>query len=169
MHEGKGLHEHHRHDRKRVSCGVLTVSDTRDSRSDRAGALIEELLVGAGHQVRFRDWVADDEQAIRKKVQEAVARVELLVVTGGTGIAARDVTPEALEPLWRLRLEGFGELFRALSWKEVGARAVLSRAVGGIVEESLVFALPGAPQACELAVTEILLPLAGHGVGLLQG
>lgn len=139
---------------------VLAVSDTRDLDDDRSGALLAERLGAAGHRVLGRDVVRDERDAIR----DAVAawcddpEVHVVVVTGGTGVTRRDVTPEAVEPLYDKPLPGFGELFRVLSYDEIGAATIQSRASAGVVRGTLVFLLPGSTNACRLAVERILLP-----------
>jgi molybdenum cofactor biosynthesis protein B len=152
-----------------VGCAIVTVSDTRRGRDDRSGALAHELLERAGHEVVRRAWVHDDVPAIRR-VARALLKlpgVDLLLVTGGTGVAKRDVTPEALEPLLQRPLPGFGEMFRARSAAQVGAAAWLSRAAAGIAHGRLLVMLPGSTAAVELALRDVLLPELVHAVRLL--
>lgn len=148
---------------------VLTVSDTRRGRADASGALIEKLAERAGHRVLVRAWVADEPRAIRRAARQALARggVDVLVVTGGTGVAPRDRTPEALAPLIGRWLPGFGELFRLLSVDQVGTAAWLSRAAAGIAAGRLVVLLPGARAAVELGMKRLLLPELGHVLRML--
>lgn len=148
---------------------VITVSDTRDLASDSSGQRACDLLAAAGHEVRARELVADDRGAIAELVRAAVANPEIdaVVLTGGTGVAPRDVTCEAVAPLLDKPLHGFGELFRSLSYAEIGPAAMLSRAIGGIVERTAVFALPGSTKAVELGVAKLIAPELGHIVGLL--
>lgn len=143
---------------------VLTVSDSRDLGNDRGGDLLVELVQGAGHRVAARRLVRDEPGAIRAAVRDLARRaeVDVVVATGGTGLAPRDVTPEAVEPLYRRRVDGFGELFRQLSFAEIGAAAMLSRASAGVVGDALVFLLPGSPAAVRLAMLRLILPEAGH-------
>jgi molybdenum cofactor biosynthesis protein B len=138
---------------------VLTVSDTRDLASDSSGGLLEQELGAAGHVCHERIVVKDEVEAIRAKVQSwcATEGVQVILVTGGTGVTARDVTPEALEPLYDKALSGFGELFRMLSWEDIGAATIQSRASAGVIDGRLVFVLPGSTGACRLAVEKILL------------
>jgi molybdenum cofactor biosynthesis protein B len=146
---------------------VVTVSDTRTLETDSGGALLVELIEGAGHPVASRAIVSDDVEVIRGAVREALAHAEVraIIVTGGTGIAPRDVTPEALAPLVEREIPGFGELFRALSYEEIGTAALLSRAFAGMIGRRIVFALPGSRGAIRTAMEKLVLPELGHLVG----
>jgi molybdenum cofactor biosynthesis protein B len=148
---------------------VLTVSDTRGAADDTSGDRIQRLLEGAGHTVLARRWVRDDRAAIRRAARALLRRAEVdaLIVTGGTGVAPRDVTPEALEALVDRALPGFGEAFRARSAAQVGTAAWLSRASAGIAGNRLLVWLPGSTRAVELALNEVLLPELGHVIRLL--
>ena len=161
--------EHRAQGRRSARCVVITVSDTRDLASDRSGQRAADLLTEAGHDVRRREIVTDDRAAIEALVRGAVAdpEVDAVILTGGTGIAARDVTYEAIDGLLEKPLHGFGELFRSLSYAEIGSAAMLSRAVGGVIGRTAVFALPGSTKAVELGVTRLIAPELGHIVGLL--
>ena len=166
-----GLEEHRQSSAGARGFAVVTVSDTRDLASDRGGAYLVEALEAAGHRVVHRGLVADEVEAIRAEVRAAcgVGGVELVLLTGGTGLAPRDVTPEALEGLFDRGIPGFGELFRALSYAEIGSAAILSRALGGVVGGTVVLALPGAPKALRLALEAIVLPEAGHLISQARG
>ncbi len=168
------MHEapHHRHRREgpsSVCAFVVTSSRSRTPEDDEGGQLVEALLEGAGHAVVGRRIVPDDAEALRRiaATEAREAGAEVLLITGGTGLSPHDRTIEALEPLWTKRLDGFGELFRQLSFAEVGPAAMLSRAAGGAVGPLLVFALPGSPAAVRLALERLILPELGHAVGLL--
>jgi molybdenum cofactor biosynthesis protein B len=139
---------------------VLTVSDTRTRQTDTSGALAAELLTRAGHASVHRWLVRDDLEAIRDHLRRLVndAEVEVVIATGGTGITARDVTPEALAPLVDKEVPGFGELFRMLSYRDIGASSIQSRACAGLCSGTLVFVLPGSTGAVRLALEEIILP-----------
>lgn len=156
---------------QRVRCAVVTVSDTRTAADDQSGAVIRRVLEAAGHTVVSSVIVTDDRDAIRAAVTSAAAPSDIgaVIVTGGTGIAPRDVTIESLEDFWTKELPGFGEIFRALSFAEIGSAAFLSRATAGVIDGTFVAVLPGAPKACELALTRLLVPELGHLVGLLGG
>jgi molybdenum cofactor biosynthesis protein B len=147
-----------------VGCFVLTVSDTRTPETDTGGAVIRERLGGAGHTVVGSAIVRDEPGDVTRVVREACAdaRVHVVILTGGTGITSRDSTFEAVEALLDKRLPGFGELFRVLSYEQVGAAAMLSRAQMGIHARRIVVSLPGSPNACRLALDKLLLPELGH-------
>lgn len=159
------VHEHRAAaDRGPLCVDILVVSSTRTLETDTAGSLIALLLEGAGHRVGRRAIVADDMGAISTETRRSVADdgVDVLILTGGTGISARDVTPESVGPLLDRTLPGFGEIFRMLSYKEIGAAAMMSRAFAGIAGRTLVFGLPGSKAACRLAVEALILEELGH-------
>jgi molybdopterin adenylyltransferase len=147
-----------------VGCFVLTVSDTRTPDNDTGGQVIRELLASGGHTVVGSRIVRDEPTDVARLVREACTdpRVQVVILTGGTGITSRDSTFEAVEALLDKRLPGFGELFRVLSYEEVGAAAMLSRAQMGIHARRIVVSLPGSPNACRLALEKLLLPELGH-------
>jgi molybdenum cofactor biosynthesis protein B len=162
--------EHKRQAPRVVSCVVLTVSDTRTPETDAGGRLIEERLRAAGHKVIERRIVPDEPEEVRAFLIGAIERedIDAAIVTGGSGVAPRDTTPEAVEPLLDRTLPGFGELFRMLSFEEVGAAAMLSRAVAGTAQRTALFVLPGSRKAVELAMDRLILPELGHIVGQLS-
>lgn len=144
-----------------VNVAVLTVSDTRTIENDTSGQAIVEALVAAGHVVVRRRIVADDLAKLRAALEEWTgqgAGVDVVIATGGTGITGRDVTPEALGPLVTKAIPGFGELFRYLSYADIGTSTIQSRAEGAVCGTTLVFLLPGSTGAVRLAMTKILLP-----------
>ena len=147
-----------------VSVAVLTISDTRTDETDDGGRTLRELLTAAGHEVVHHAILKDEPADVRREVERLVAggTVRAVVTTGGTGISARDSTIEALEPLLEKRLDGFGELFRMLSYEQVGAAAMMSRALAGTVRGVVVVALPGSVDAVRLAVDKLLAPELGH-------
>jgi len=149
---------------KSVGCFVLTVSDTKNPETDTSGAVIRELLTAAGHRVAGSAIVRDEPAEVARLVRDACARddVQTVILTGGTGITSRDSTYEAVEALLDKRLPGFGELFRMLSFQEIGAAAMLSRAQMGIHARRIVVSLPGSPSACRLALDKLLIPELGH-------
>ncbi|MBI2014454.1 MAG: MogA/MoaB family molybdenum cofactor biosynthesis protein [Candidatus Rokubacteria bacterium] len=147
-----------------IGCWVLTISDTKTRETDSSGALIRQLLIGAGHQVIGSTVVRDEPDDVRRVIREACAdpAVQAVIATGGTGVTSRDSTYEAIEGLLDKRLPGFGELFRMLSYQEVGAAAMLSRAQMGVHARRIVASLPGSPNACRLALEKLLLPELPH-------
>jgi molybdenum cofactor biosynthesis protein B len=147
-----------------VRCVVITISDTRTAANDTSGDAIAELLAGSGHVVAARRIVPDDPAQVRDAVQAAEGVADVVITTGGTGIAARDTTFEAIQSLLGKRIEGFGELFRVLSFQEIGAAAMLSRATAGAMGRVAVFTLPGSEHAVRLAMTKLILPEIGHVV-----
>lgn len=156
--------EHKAHAPICVPCFVLTVSDTRTPETDTSGRAIRALLEGAGHQVTGSALVKDDPDQvtaiIRKQLADPLARV--IITTGGTGITSRDGTFEAVDRLLEKRLTGFGELFRALSFQEIGSAAFMSRAIAGTVGAKAIFVLPGSESAVRLAMTRLIVPELGH-------
>lgn len=143
-----------------LGCAVATVSDTRTPESDRSGDLIAHRLTEAGHYLMDRRILTDDRAELEAGLGEWVNRpdVAVVVTTGGSGITGRDVTPEAAASLFTKSLPGFGELFRWLSYQEIGAATIQSRAQAGLAGDTLVFNLPGSSGACRLALDAILLP-----------
>jgi len=137
---------------------VLTVSDTRTPETDKSGRLIAETLGAAGHRVEGPSIVRDEIQLIRTATSERIARADVVVLSGGTGVTARDVTPEAIAPLVTKPIPGFGELFRMLSYAEIGASTIQSRADAALCGGALVFLLPGSTGAVKLALEKILVP-----------
>jgi molybdenum cofactor biosynthesis protein B len=162
--------DHKRHAPASVRCLVLTVSDTRTSETDTSGQAIAELLTKAGHVVVGRLVVRDEPADVARIVRDHAAKgdVDAVLTTGGTGLSARDSTYEALSGLFEKRLDGFGELFRALSFEDIGPAAMLSRACAGTVSGRIVFAMPGSEQAVRLAMTRLVLPELPHIVQQLR-
>jgi len=157
-------HHHRKSALQSVPTAVISVSDTRTRETDSGGALVVELLTGAGHLVSLREIVPDDADRIEAAASAALGRddTRAVILTGGTGVAPRDVTPEAVEPLLEREIPGFGELFRWLSYQEIGSAAVLSRALAGVAEGKLVFVLPGSRGGVRLALEKLILPELGH-------
>lgn len=147
-----------------IGCFVLTISDSKTEATDTSGQLIRELLTGAGHTVVGHAIVRDEPTQVTGLIRKgcADAAVEAFILTGGTGVTSRDSTYEAVEVLLDKRLSGFGELFRMLSYQEIGAAAMMSRAQGGVVQGRALFSLPGSPNACRLALEKLILPELGH-------
>lgn len=170
MSAGDAPAEHRAHAPRTLGFAVLAMSDSRDLSRDVSGEVIADLVQRAGHRLLTRALVRDEPDAILQAVDAALGThgVDLLVLTGGTGVSPRDVTPETLLPRFEKRLPGFGELFRHLSFQEIGSAAMLSRADAGILRGRPVFLLPGSPKACRLAMERLILPEAAHLVGVLR-
>ncbi|MES1204325.1 MAG: MogA/MoaB family molybdenum cofactor biosynthesis protein [Pseudomonadota bacterium] len=153
-----------------VRVAVISVSDTRTFQTDEGGALVESLATKAGFSITARDLVRDEPDAVRAQVNARVAAgdSDAILLTGGTGVAPRDGTVDAVSPLFDRRLDGFGELFRALSFAEIGPAAMLSRATAGIVGGTAVFLMPGSPAAIRLAMDRLILPELSHLIGELR-
>jgi molybdenum cofactor biosynthesis protein B len=147
-----------------VSCYVVTVSDTRTEATDTSGHAIIELLTSAGHIVAGHSLVRDEPAEVERMLLDQLANgdVHVIITTGGTGITSRDSTYEAIDRLLEKRLDGFGELFRMLSFNEIGPAAMMSRATAGVARGKVVVALPGSEDAVRLAMTELLIPELGH-------
>ena len=145
-------------------CAVLTVSDTRTEATDKGGQIIIEQLKAAGHTIADYRIVKDEAAAIGDQLQRWLSELSLdaILTTGGTGIARRDTTVEVVRRFLDKELEGFGELFRMLSWQEVGPAAMLSRAVAGLAGETLIFAMPGSTNAVRLAMSKLIIPELPH-------
>ena len=155
---------------ERVRCAIITVSDTRTKETDVGGQVVVDQLAAAGHVVQSYEIVRDEPAAIAERVRQLAGdkACHAVLLTGGTGLSARDTTCEAVAGLLDKRLEGFGELFRMLSYEQVGAAAMLSRAVAGLCGHTAVFVMPGSPKAVELAVEKLIIPELGHVCWLAQ-
>ena len=153
-----------------VNCAVITVSDTRSPETDRSGQMIQQLLLDAGHTVGAYTILKDEPAQIQSQMEVFGRRrdINALIFNGGTGIAPRDTTYDAIEGLLEKTLPGFGELFRWLSYQEIGSRAIASRAVAGVYKTKLVFSLPGSTNAVKLAVQQLILPELVHLVTQLR-
>jgi molybdenum cofactor biosynthesis protein B len=151
---------------KSVRCFVLTISDTRTHATDTSGNAIVSALESAGHVIEGRTIVKDDPPAVQQAVKSASA--DVVITTGGTGITSRDGTYEALSALFDKRLDGFGELFRMLSYEQIGSAAIMSRASAGVIGRTAVFSLPGSEHAVRLAMEKLIIPEMGHIVRELR-
>lgn len=167
FHQSLSTEEHRAAAPEMVRCGVLTISDTRTKEDDASGRLIREYLHFRGHDVRTYEIVVDEEQAIQNQINAWLSGGELdaIITNGGTGISGRDVTFGIIESLIQKPIPGFGELFRMLSWEEVGAASMLSRATAGVTKEGVViFSTPGSVNAVRLAMEKLIGPELGHVV-----
>jgi molybdenum cofactor biosynthesis protein B len=158
--------EHKAQAPRSIRCFVLTVSDTRTDETDASGRAIASLLTSAGHAIAGRAIVRDDPDLVRETIHDQLARpdVQAIITTGGTGITSRDSTYEAVSAMLQKRLDGFGELFRMLSYHEIGSAAMMSRACAGLVAGRVVVSLPGSENAVRLAMQRLLIPELGHMV-----
>ncbi len=160
-------HQEHRREAPRsVSCAVLTFSDTRTEQNDESGQLLRQKLSEAGHKVIDYAVLKDDAEAISSKIAELLRRDELQVIitNGSTGVSHRDVAVEAVSSILEKKLDGFGELFRYLSYQEIGSASIMSRAIAGVAGGKVIICLPGSLAAVRLAIDSIILPEIGHMV-----
>lgn len=163
--------EHKEKGKKSLGCFVVTVSDTRDETTDQSGQLIKELLAEKGQRLAGYRIVKDEPTQIEALLLETIGRrdVDAVIVNGGTGIAPRDGTYEVVNRLLEKRLDGFGEIFRFLSYQDIGSAAIMSRAVAGSSKGKVLISLPGSKGAVDLAMRRLVLPELGHMVSQLQG
>lgn len=156
---------------KSLNFAVITCSTSRykeyvetGKMDDPTGDLIVRILRDSGHKVTMRKIVTDDKEEIQKTVMRALRsrKVDVIITSGGTGVSPRDVTIEAIQPLFEKEIPGFGEIFRALSYREIGSAAILTRSVAGVSKGKAIFCLPGSPHSVSLALKEIILPEVGH-------
>jgi len=165
------VHEHKEKGKKNIRCYVITVSDTRDKTTDTSGRMIEKFLVDEGHQTAGYRIVKDEPIEIEASLVEALAsdNVDAVIVNGGTGIAPRDGTYEVVSRFLEKKLDGFGEIFRYLSYLDIGSAAVMSRAAAGTARGKILISLPGSSGAVTLAMEKLVLPEIRHMVSQLQG
>jgi len=165
------VHEHKKKAAKSLGIMVITVSDTRDETTDLSGQLIKEMLAEAGHRIVGYQIVKDEPKEIEDLLRQTLGRkdLEVIILNGGTGIAPRDGTYEVVERLMQKRLDGFGEIFRYLSYQDIGSAAIMSRACAGIAGDKVMISLPGSKGAVQLAMGQLVLPEMGHMVSQLRG
>ncbi len=165
-----GTHPHSDKSTGSVACAAITVSDTRTVDTDGSGALIKQRLADTGHRVSSYEIIPDDPQRLRERVSLLCDQDDcrVVLVTGGTGLTTRDTSYEAVAGLLEKRIDGFGELFRMLSYEQIGPAAMLSRAVAGISRRTAVFLMPGSTPAVQLAMDKLILPELGHMAWLLD-
>ncbi len=163
-------HPHPDTPRTTVNCAVITVSDTRTIETDKSGQLIHELLEGANHNITAYAIIKDEPTLIQTEIEKLKERtdVDVIILNGGTGIAPRDTTYDAIEKLLEKTLPGFGEIFRYLSYQEIGSRAIASRATAGTYQGKLIFSVPGSSNAVRLAMEKLILPEIVHLVGQMR-
>jgi len=153
-----------------AACAVITVSDTRTKETDTGGDLVVELLTAAGHEAAARAIVPDEPDSMRTLLEDLCERddIDAVLMTGGTGVSPRDQTYETVYSMLTKPLPGYGELFRMLSYQEIGSAAMLSRAVGGLIQRTVVLTMPGSPKAVRLAMDKVIVPELRHLVGEAQ-
>jgi molybdopterin adenylyltransferase len=161
-----GVNEHRKAAPASVRVGILSVSTTRAFENDESGLWIAQRAKKEGHEVRYHEVVTDEITAIREAVLKAIRENDLraLLITGGTGITRKDVTIEAVKPLFAKEMTAFGAIFAQLSYEEIDAAAMLSRASAGVIGETVVFCMPGSKKACQLACKALIFPELGHVV-----
>jgi molybdenum cofactor biosynthesis protein B len=159
-----GVEDHKKHAHGPVNCAVITVSTTRTKKDDISGKTIISILESGGHTVIFYDVIKDDVSLISQALDHSLEKegIRAVVINGGTGIGQKDVTVEAVTPYLEKELVGFGEIFRNLSYQEIGSAAILSRAVAGAHKGKIIFCLPGSTNACKLAMQKLIVPELGH-------
>ena len=157
-------HEHKQHAPQKVSIGIITVSTTRALADDSSGKWINRQATNEGHEVVYHQVLPDDAKIIASTVKNVIRhqRPQVILMTGGTGITKKDVTIEAVSPMFGKMLTAFGALFANLSYEEIGSAAFLSRATAGVIEDTVVFCLPGSINACKLACRKLIFPELGH-------
>ncbi len=161
-----GYQEHKEKAPRSVNCAVLTISDTRTEQDDDSGKLIRQKLSQSGHRVIFYAILKNEAESIKKKIGELLKQKELQVIitSGGTGVSHRDVTVDAVSSILEKKLDGFGELFRYLTYQEIGTASVMTRAIAGVAAGKVILCFPGSPAAADLAMDKIILPEIGHMV-----
>jgi molybdopterin adenylyltransferase len=159
-----GNHEHKKHAPKTACIAVLSISSTRGLENDESGHWIKKSALDAGHDVLLHQVIQDDFKGISEAVSHCVndPKIQVIIITGGTGITRKDVTIEVVQPLFEKQLTGFAILFAQLSYKEIAAAAMLSRATAGLIGNTMVFCIPGSLNACKLACKELIFPELGH-------
>lgn len=164
MMSGRTPEEHKAHAPRSVGCVVITCSDTRTPETDASGTRIMQMLKEAGHTVIGYHLVKDEPAKIKAKITSAVIdqKVQAIILNGGTGISRRDSTFEAVDAMLEKRLDGFGEIFRHLTYQEIGSPAIMSRATAGIIKGRVLFSIPGSENAVRLAMEKLILPELGH-------
>ncbi len=165
------VHEHKNKAHRTVRCAIITLSDTRDETTDKSGKRIKDLLAEQNQPVTSYQILKDEPDQITAAVRDLLAQpdVDVIITNGGTGIAPRDTTFEAIQGLLEKEIPGFGEMFRMLSYEDIGPAAMLTRATAGVAQGKVIISLPGSTGAVELGMTKLVLPELGHMLFLLQG
>jgi molybdenum cofactor biosynthesis protein B len=165
------VHEHKNKAHRTVRCAIITLSDTRDETTDKSGKRIKDLSAEQNQPVTSYQILKDEPDQITAAVRDLLAQadVDVIITNGGTGIAPRDTTFEAIQGLLEKEIPGFGEMFRMLSYEDIGSAAMLTRATAGVAQGKVIISLPGSTGAVELGMTKLVLPELGHMLFLLQG
>jgi molybdenum cofactor biosynthesis protein B len=159
-----GYHEHKQHSVQNVTCAILITSDSRTEQDDESGRLMKQRLTDNGHKVTYYTILKNDADAIKQKIEELLQRdnVQVIITGGGTGLSQRDITVNTIAPMLEKKLEGFGELFRQLTFQEIGTGSIMSRAIAGVTKGKVIICIPGSLGAATLAMDKIILPEIGH-------
>ncbi|MFQ6106968.1 MAG: molybdenum cofactor biosynthesis protein B [Thermoplasmata archaeon] len=163
-----GLEEHRKRGPKSVKCAIIVTSDAREPQTDKSGSLIGALIKDAGHEITGYRIVRNNAKDLAEALEDLMAGSQAVIVSGGTGVSKKDLTVDTIEPLLQKKLSGFGELFRHLSYSEIGSAALLSRAVAGTLGSKVVFCLPGSEGGVMLAMKNLILPELSHIIGELE-
>jgi molybdenum cofactor biosynthesis protein B len=159
-----GYHEHKTHENKTVGCTVLVTSDSRTEETDESGKLIKQRLLDKGHKVVYYTILKNDAAVLKNKIIELIKQeeVQVIITSGGTGLSHKDVTVDTVQSMLEKQLDGFGELFRQLTYQELGTASIMSRATAGIINGKVIICFPGSLGAATLAMDKIILPEIGH-------
>lgn len=164
MQESNSTKEHKKQAPLAVNAAIVTVSDSRTIENDDSGKLIKGILIKNNHKVIEHTIIKDDKKEITRKIEDLIKNnnLNLIITNGGTGLAKKDLTIEAIKPLFEKEISGFAVLFQKISYDEIGSACMLSRAAAGIINNKVIFCLPGSPKACELALEKLIIPEIGH-------
>jgi molybdopterin adenylyltransferase len=159
-----GYHDHKKLDNKNIGCAVLVTSDSRTEETDESGKLIKQRLLDKGHQVVHYCILKNDATMLKNKINELIKQdtVQVIITSGGTGLSHKDVTVDTIQPMLEKKLDGFGELFRQLTYQELGTASIMSRATAGVVNGKIIICFPGSLGAATLAMDKIILSEIGH-------
>ena len=159
-----GYHEHKKQENKNIGCAVIVTSDSRTEETDESGKLIKQRLLDRGHKVVYYCILKNDAQTLKNKIIELIKQdtLQVIITSGGTGLSHKDVTIDTIQPMLEKRLDGFGELFRNLTYQELGTASIMSRATSGIINGKIIICFPGSLGAATLAMDKIILLEIGH-------
>jgi molybdenum cofactor biosynthesis protein B len=159
-----GYHDHKKLDNKNIGCAVLVTSDSRTEETDESGKLIKQRLLDKGHQVVHYCILKNDATMLKNKINELIKQdtVQVIITSGGTGLSHKDVTVDTIQPMLEKKLDGFGELFRQLTYQELGTASIMSRATAGVINGKIIICFPGSLGAATLAMDKIILSEIGH-------